>query len=81
MDRIEVKCLRANGNELFFISRIKRDGSGTVYIDLDDKPYLEYLQTLKCELFCLSLTEKTFVANCGMNCYVVRLIESTKATT
>ncbi len=61
-------------NELEFISRIKRDGSGTVAITDEDKEFLSNSKYVdeKFILNSLSITEKTFIAS-GFNSYVVKL--------
>ena len=56
--------------ELEFISQIKRDGSGTLEVK---KTYLKYLLEANddFECYCLSLTEKTYIAF-NFNSFVVR---------
>ncbi len=55
------------GKNLVFISRILRDGSGTV----DDKDY-EYCNDVKFNLQSLSITHGTWIAS-EFNSYVVKL--------
>lgn len=61
-----------NGKKLTFISRIKRDGSGTEEINNYNLPAIEKENY---ELSSLSITEKTYIAK-GFNSYVVRLKET-----
>lgn len=60
---------KLKGKDLEFISQINRDGSGTTPVS---KSYLEILQDEKFEMSVLSLTEKTYIAQC-FNAFVVRL--------
>lgn len=62
------------GSELEFISRIRRDGSGTVPVNPEG---LEYIQDEKFKIICLSISEKTYLA-CGFNSFVVKLKGPTK---
>lgn len=55
------------GHNLEFISRILRDGSGTV----DDKDY-EHLDNTSFNLQCLSITHGTWIAS-GFNSFVVKI--------
>lgn len=55
------------GRNLEFISRIKRDGSGTVY----DDDY-KHLDNIKFDLQSLSITLGTWIAS-GFNSYVVKI--------
>ncbi len=72
--------MKAKANELIFISQINRDGSGTHPVSDD---YLKtMLENPLCKnndfnLTCLSLSEKTFIAN-GFNSFVVRIKEKEK---
>ena len=59
------------GKELEFISRIKRNGSGTKRVK---KPLIELMQGDTFKINCLSMTEKTFIAS-GFNSFVVRIIQ------
>lgn len=61
--------MKCQANELVFISRIKRDGSGVSW-DFD-RAYLNK-RNEEYSLSCLSLTEKTFIAT-NFNAYVVKL--------
>jgi len=58
---------RILGSELEFISRIKRDGSGTVV----DEDY-SHLNKTKFRMSCLSLTLGTYIAS-EFNSYVVKI--------
>ncbi len=57
------------GKELEFISRIKRNGSGTKRVK---KKLIELMQGDRFKINCLSMTEKTFIAS-GFNSFVVKL--------
>ena len=57
------------GKELEFISRIKRNGSGTKMVK---KKLIELMQGDTFKINCLSMTEKTFIAS-GFNSFVVKL--------
>ncbi|WP_296683639.1 hypothetical protein [Flavobacterium sp.] len=62
-------------HELEFISRIKRDGSGTEPLTESDLKHFEENSIAKSDLFnitCLSMSEKTYIAS-GFNSYVVKL--------
>ena len=64
-------------NELIFISRINRDGSGVMLISESHNILLQqtkYLETMF-EMHSLSVTEDTWIA-CGFNSYVVKLKET-----
>jgi hypothetical protein len=63
--------MRKLGEELEFISWIKRDGSGTDAISED---YLKMLQTEEFDVTCLSMSQGTFIAS-GFNSFVVKLKE------
>lgn len=63
------------GHNLEFISRILRDGSGTV----DDKDY-EYLDNISFNLQCLSITHGTWIAS-EFNSYVVKIKRKQNAKT
>ncbi len=66
--------MKKKSNELIFISRIERDGSGVIIITPDQQEILEHQKYVD-ETFninVLSLTEKTYIA-CGFNSYVVKL--------
>lgn len=60
---------KVKGNELTFISRIIRDGSGVIDVSQDDLSHLDNVEFI---LNPLSITNKTFIA-CEFNSYVVRL--------
>lgn len=66
--------MKRYANELIFISRIKRDGTGTIPIQPDEQEELEsnIFFDKNLELRCLSLTERTYITH-GFNSYVVRL--------
>lgn len=62
-------------NELEFISRIKRDGSGTEKLTEEDLKHFEENKFASNDLYevnVLSLSEKTYIA-IGFNSYIVRL--------
>lgn len=61
-------------NELIFISRIIRDGSGTVPINKEQQKILEDAKFVDEEfnINVLSLSEKTYIAY-AFNSYVVKL--------
>lgn len=62
-------------NELEFISRIKRDGSGTEKLTEENLFFFQENEFAKKELYeltPLSMSEKTFIAS-GFNSYVVKL--------
>lgn len=62
-------------HELEFISRIKRDGSGTEKLTKEDLKHFEENKFASNDLYevnVLSLSEKTFIA-IGFNSYVVKL--------
>lgn len=61
--------MRLKGRKLIFISRIKRDGSGTEPLKHGDKKHL-YSEEFK--ITCLSLTLKTYIAS-AFNVYVVKI--------
>ena len=63
--------MKCQANELIFISRIKRDGSGVC--KGFDRAYL-YACDEEFRMSCLSLSEKTFIA-VNFNTYVVKLKE------
>lgn len=68
--------MKKQGKDLQFISRISRDGSGTVKLNSKH----EYLvRDTEFDLTPLSLTEGTYIAS-GFNCYVVRLKKEEKMT-
>lgn len=62
---------KALGKDLIFISRIKRDGSGTEIV-LDPDEDMKHLDNTKFQLVRLSITQETYVAS-GFNSYVVKL--------
>jgi len=67
--------MKKKPNELIFISRIKRDGSGTRKVFKKDVKHLTENQFAKnddYELNCLSISEGTYIAS-GFNSYVVKL--------
>lgn len=59
------------GRELEFISWINRDGSGTKPVT---KSHTKLLGGDKFKLYCLSITEKTFIIH-GFNSFVVKIKE------
>jgi SepF-like predicted cell division protein (DUF552 family) len=62
-------------HELEFISRIRRDGSGTEKITEEDLKHFEENKFAKEDLYeinVLSMSEKTFIAS-GFNSYVVKI--------
>lgn len=62
--------MKQTKNKLEFISWINRDGSGTTPMEeTETKPS----GSVKLKLWSLSLTEKTFIASDGFNCFVVKL--------
>ena len=68
-------CNKKKPHELIFISRIKRDGSGTAKVFKKDVKHLtenKFAKEDEYTITCLSLTEKTFIAS-GFNSYVVKL--------
>ena len=65
---------RAKGSELVFVSRINRDGIGTIDVSKEDMKHLRDVVFL---LNSLSITNKTYIA-CEFNSYVVRLRHSNK---
>lgn len=56
------------GEDLIFISQIKRDGSGTIDVSLQD---MSLEADEKFEVCSLSVTYNTYIA-CGFNSYVVK---------
>ena len=64
---------KAQGKNLVFISRIKRDGTGVQMVeDQDDAQH--YLADKTFKLNCLSITEGTYIAS-EFNSYVVKIKE------
>lgn len=63
--------MKKKGNELEFISRILRDGSGTT-TDIEDEVKLNQNDTFK--INCLSISQGTYIAS-EFNSYVVKLKE------
>lgn len=61
--------MQVKGKELEFISQINRDGSGTAKVSED---YVKMMNDETFSITCLSLTQKTYIAN-GFNAFVVRL--------
>lgn len=64
-------------NELIFISRIKRDGSGTRKVFKKDIKHLttnKFAKEEEYEMNRLSISEGTYIAS-GFNSYVVKLKE------
>ncbi len=59
-----------NGKDLFFISRILRDGSGVEKIE--DQSQATFMTGEVFKLNRLSVTEDTYIAS-GFNSYVVKL--------
>lgn len=59
--------MKTKGRDLEFISRIKRDGSGTEPV-ADSK----HLSDVTFQLQCLSITKGTWIAS-EFNCFVVKL--------
>jgi len=57
------------GSKLEFISRIKRDGSGTSPVTDD---YIEFLKDDVFKVECLSISHDTWIA-IGFNSFVVRI--------
>lgn len=57
------------GKDLEFISRIKRDGSGT---EMMEDRFPKHLNTTVFQLQCLSITQGTWIAS-EFNSYVVKL--------
>jgi len=67
--------MRKKPHELIFISRIKRDGSGTKKVFKKDIKHLtenKFAANEDYEINTLSMSEKTFIAS-GFNSYVVKL--------
>lgn len=66
-----MKKTKKKSTDLEFISQIKRDGSGTIPVK---EEYIKYLDESNhyFNIFCLSLSEKTYIAN-GFNSFIVRL--------
>jgi len=65
-------------NELIFISRIKRDGSGTRKVFKKDIKHLtenKFAKDDDYEINCLSISNGTYIAS-GFNSYVVKLKDS-----
>lgn len=60
--------MKMKGKELIFISRIKRDGSGTV--DCSELN-MKNLDEDNFKINCLSITEKTYIAT-EFNAFVVK---------
>jgi len=60
--------MKKKGKELKFISQICRDGSGTAKVDSD---YIKMMKNDTFTITCLSLTQKTYIAN-GFNSFVVK---------
>jgi hypothetical protein len=70
--------MKKQPKDLIFISRIKRDGSGTKKVFKKDIKHLTenmFAKEDEYELNCLSITEGTYIAS-GFNSYVVKLKES-----
>ena len=63
--------MKATAHELEFISQIKRDGSGVIEITNIDLEYFRIYND-KFDLYCLSITHKTFIAH-GFNSFIVKL--------
>mgnify|MGYP000129473677 CR=1 FL=1 len=63
--------MRGKAKNLIFISRIKRDGSGT-YEPLPEEINFLKEENHNFELICLSMREGTYIAK-DFNCYVVKL--------
>lgn len=67
--------MKKNPTELIFISRIKRDGSGTAKVFKKDVKHLttnKFAMKDEYEINCLSISEGTYIAS-GFNSYVVKL--------
>lgn len=66
--------MKKKANELIFISKIKRDGSGVVLITPEMQLNLETDKFIddEFEINTLSLSNSTFIAS-GFNSYVVKL--------
>ncbi len=60
---------KLKGSDLIFISRIRKDGSGT---DPVGEPFLKILQDEEFAVRRLSMSENTYIAT-GMSTFVVRL--------
>lgn len=67
--------MKAKGEELIFISRILRDGTGVEMIE--DQDLMMHVRETVFNLNCLSLTQKTYIAS-EFNSYVVRKKEEVK---
>lgn len=67
--------MKANGEELIFISRILRDGTGVEMIE--DQDLMMHARETVFNLSSLSLTQKTYIAS-EFNSYVVRKKEEVK---
>ena len=61
--------MKYRGNQLIFISQIKRDGSGVEEISAD---YLKLLQKEEFKVIILSMSQHTYIAH-GFNSFVVRI--------
>lgn len=68
--------MRAKAKDLIFISRIMRDGSGTIPIEEKQQKILQEDKYIDDEykLNPLSLSNNTYIAS-GFNSYVVNLID------
>ena len=61
--------VREKGKNLIFISRINRDGSGTIDVSNQD---MSNLNESTFTIICLSITLKTFIAG-EFNSYIVKM--------
>lgn len=67
--------MRAKAKNLIFISRIIRDGSGTIPVEEKHIKYLttnKFAMTEEYEINRLSISEGTYIAS-GFNSYVVKI--------
>ena len=62
--------MRNKGKDLIFISKICRNGLSVDVINSQSD--YNYLKDTEFNLFCLSLTEKTYIAH-GFNSFIVKL--------
>lgn len=64
---------QAKGKDFLFISRILKDGSGVE--EIDNQEDIAHLNKTHFDLVRLSISNDTYIADNGFNCYVVRLKE------
>lgn len=72
--RYEIKVVggkKLKHHKLWFLSRIDNDGKSLIEI----KQQPDYFINDKFKIFCLSITNKTWVATNGMSTYIVELID------